>query len=837
MRELMGKHRLILAGVSSIPFLLLGAASAAQAQDVAAASQDHVATATGTADAGSSADAAAQPAAPAVAQDDEETIVVMARRRAESVLQTPLAVTALGPQALTQQSVVSFQDLNRVAPNVVLRVTNSGGGTVDAVIRGQSIPLSNIAVDAPVGFYLDDVIMAQPKGVAVGLFDLRSIEVSRGVQGTLRGRNNTGGAISIYTHRPELGQTTGEATVGYGSRNYLRLQGVVNLPIGDTLAVRAGFQRITQDGYGRSIVTGQAFGGQHQWIARVGALFQPSDDFSLAVTYDHVDIDQAPIGRRALPGSQVYNALISGTGGATNASSLRLTPEQIIPANFWDGSTNYVMENDQANIDFWRATLSYRISDAANIKVIGGYRDLIALGGIDLDGSPARNNESFNGGSSHQFTIESQIYGDITPTLNYIVGYYHFNDRGSLIANTRPWVFNAAQPTNPFRNLSVIREHAENRSDAVYGHLEFHPLPQLELAAGLRHTWDQRHVTPNRAQDNGEPTGSTFALFQAGTIQRFGCQFTTAVNGVQRPAGGFVIVNGAAVPSGACPTVNFNADFSYLSYELSARYEINRNLSLYARHGLGQKSGVINIPIISADSPVITQPERVRDYEVGLKGENLLGGLDFSIALYYSDYRNLQRNIGTLLPGGTQPAAAVVNAGRARVQGIEFEANWRVTDRFRISGFMGLTDAKYIDFTAVGVGGVVFDLSDQPFLATPKFSSRIGATYDFPVAGGRLRLGGGWNHQSNTSYQVIFFPGAESGVVDLLDARVSWTSEDDRFELAAYATNLTNERYLTAAQANRSGVSSATSAVATAYGTQGDPRFFGVSATVRFGQH
>jgi iron complex outermembrane receptor protein len=808
--------------------LWLGFASAAYAQDATPA-----------------ADAAEQPTAAetqaADAQEDtadENNITVMARRRAESVLETPLAVTALGPQTLTQQSVVSFQDLNRAAPNVILRVTNSGGGTVDAVIRGQSIPLSNIAVDAPVGFYLDDVIMAQPKGVAVGLFDLQSVEVSRGVQGTLRGRNNTGGAISIYTHRPELGVLNGEATLGYGSRNYLRMQGIVNVPIGDTLAVRAGFQRITQDGYGRSIVTNQAFGGQHQWIGRLSALFQPSEDFSLHIAYDHVDIDQSPLGRRALPGSQVYNALISGTGGATNASSLLLTPSQIIPADFWDGSTNYVMENDVANVDFWRATLSYRLSNAVNLKVIGGYRDLIALGGIDLDGSPALNNESRNGGSSHQWTIESQLYGDLADNLSYIVGYYHFNDRGKLIANTRPWVFRANAPTTPFRNLSIIREEAENTSDAVYGHVEFNPTPALELAAGLRYTWDQRHVTPNRLQDNAEPTGSTLALFQAGTIQRYGCQFTTAVNGVQRPAGGFVIVNGAAVASGLCPVVNFDADFSYLSYELSARYEINDNLSAYARHGLGQKSGVINIPIVSMDTPVITRPERVRDYEVGLKGEDLFGGgFNFSLALYYSDYRNLQRNIGTLLPGGTQPAAAVVNAGRARVQGIEFEANWRVTDRFRISGFMGITDAKYIDFQAIGAGGVVFDLTDQPFLATPKFSSRLGATYDIPLANGRLRLGAGWNHQSNTSYQVIFFEGAESGVVDLVDARISWTSADNRFEIAAWATNLLNEEYLTAAQANRSGVSSANSAVATAYGTQGDPRFFGISGTVRFGQH
>jgi iron complex outermembrane receptor protein len=790
------------------------------------------------------AQANAEPAAGAPASPDRAAaagteqageIVVMARRRAESAIDAPLAVTALSDEKLREQSIVNFTDLSRVAPNVVLRQTNSGGGTVDAMIRGQSIPLANIAIDPSVGFYFDDVIVAQGKGAAAGIFDVQSVEVARGVQGTLRGRNNTGGAISIYTHRPNLHDLTAEFSGTYGSRNYLQTQAILNAPISDVLGIRLGFQRITQDGYGHSIVTGQELGGRNQWIGRGSVLFEPNSNLSFLMTYEHTKIDQPPIGRRSLPGTAVYNALITGTQNGLNTSGLHLTPDQIIPPDFWDASTSYVMGNDRANVDFLRATLSYRFSDLATFKLIAGYRDLFSLGGIDLDGGPALNLETEQGGTSKQLTVEPQLFGKLGRGLSYILGYYYFKDRGKLIADTTPYAINAANPTNPFRNHIVIREGGKNISNAVYGHLEFKVTDRLELAGGARYTWDKRSVFPDRVLLHSDPRSSTFSLFQAGIVKNVGCLFTTNVGGVQRPAGGFVVLgNGAVVASGACPDVELKSKFSYFSYELSARYEFSRNLAAYVRHGLGQKSGGINIPVSSIDSPVRFDPEKVRDYEIGLKASRLFDGLlDFNLALFYSDYKDLQRNIGIILGGTT--ATLTVNAGSAHVKGIEADFVFRATDRLTFSGFAGYTDAKYKRFFTIGPTGPV-DLSNQPFPQTPKFTSRLAVAYELPVGPGNLRLNAGWNHQSNASYQAIFFPGAESGVLNLVDARISWTSDNNRWELAAYGTNLLNEKYFTSAQANRAGVDPSPSAVQAALGTQGEPRFFGVSATMRLGR-
>ena len=838
MKKFPGRIAGIRAGVSCIPMLWLGFASAAQATAAPTSDATHAENgapiATTQPDSGAQPAGNAAPAADAGTQPGDGDIVVTARRRTESLLQVPLSVTALGPQQLQEQNLVSVTDLNRAAPNVILRQTNSGGGTVDAVIRGQSYAISNIANDPPVGLYFDDVIVTQNKGAAVGIFDVQSVEVSRGVQGTLRGRNNTGGAINITTRRPQLDSFNGEVSATYGSRNYVQMQGILNVPVGDTLAIRLGAQRITQDGYGHSLESGQELGGRNQWIARGSLLFQPTSRLSLFATYEHIEINQEPIGRRMIPGSLNYIALINGTRSAVNTSGIQRTPDQLIPANFWDASTNYIMPNDRANVDFVRGTLQYEFSRAATFKVIAGYRALNASGGIDLEGGPGLVLESVNGGTSHQFTIEPQLSGELGHGLiSYVLGYYHFSDSGMLVADTYSYAVNNAAPSNPFRNYLIIREGAHNISDAGYGHIEFHPTSRLELAAGLRYTSDIRIVRPNRVNDYADPRSSLNALYLNGTLQPVGCLFTTPVNGVLRPAGGFVTLNGSVIASGACPSIELRKDYGFTSYDVSARYEITPQLSIYARHALGQKSGGINVPINSTISPPF-DPEVVRDYEIGLRGSRLGGVFSFSLAAYYSDYKGLQRYVSSLVPG-VGVSSTVINAGSATIKGIEGEFDLRLRSGFSLNGFFGFTDAKYDRFTTTDPNGVVVDLSNQPFFATPKFTSRLGASYEFGFAGGTLHLGSGWVHQSNSSLQAISFPGAYSGDVDLVDARISWESPDRRFELAAYATNLLNDKYFTSASVNRTGVSTAVSSGAGAYATPGDPRFFGLSATFRFG--
>lgn len=784
------------------------------------------------------AEAAAPAARAAPADGSVEEVIVYARKRSETAIDAPLAITAMGEQQVKEQSIVSFQDLNRVAPNVILRQSNAGAGTIEAIIRGQSIAISNIGNDAPVGTYFDDVIAGQNKGAAASIFDIQSIEIARGVQGTLKGRNNTGGAISIYTHRPELDSFSGEVGATLGSRNYVQAEGILNAPIGDWAAVRVALRHITQDPQGHSTWSGQGYGGRNEWLSRVSLLVQPNDRFSWHTVYEHTLIDQDPVGRRTLPAGQTYAALIAGTLTQVNSSGLHLTPEQIIPSNFYDGSTGTgMLANDYARIDFIRSTATYNLSDTMRVKLVAGYRELKALGGADLDATPAANLESDSGGTSHQLTLEPQLSGELAGgRLNYVAGYYHYFDRGQLIADTFSYSVNPASAANPFRNHLFIREGATNTSEAAYAHVEFKATSRLELAGGLRYTMDDRRVRPFRELLNYEPGASTNALYQAGTIQAVGCSFTTPVNGVLRPAGGFVLLpSGAAVASGACPYIELEKTYNYWSYEVTARYKLADNLNIYARHGLGQKSGGFSIPI---QSTVATpyNPEKVKDYEVGLKAARLLDGkLDFSVALFYSDYRDLQRFVSSLLPNGGGVASAVLNAGAATVKGVETDFSWRLSENFRLDGFLGYTDAAYDSFITHDATGAVFDLTSQPFNGAPKWTGRIAAHYERQLGSGTLEASVGWNHQSSVSLQPISFPGAVSGDVDLVDARIAWLSRDRSLELALYGTNLTDDHYFTGVTVNRAGGVSISPAAATGvYGNQGEARFVGVNLTKRF---
>ena len=393
---------------------------------------------------------------------------------------------------------------------------------------------------------------------------------------------------------------------------------------------------------------------------------------------------------------------------------------------------------------------------------------------------------------------------------------------------------NNANLANPVQNLIQVREGARNLADAGYAHVEWHATDQLEIAGGIRYTSDRRRVMPDRVLVNSYPRGALYGAYQAGLINQVGCLFTTPINGVQRPAGGFVLFGANAVGSGACPDITLSKDYHYLSYEATARYRVG-NFAIYARTGLGQKSGGINIPVVATDVPPYN-PERVRDYEIGFKGERVLGGhVDFSLALYHSSYNELQRYLANVLPNGAGISNIIINAGSARVNGIEGDFTARVGGGFSVNGFFGYTDAKYRRFTAVGANGTIIDLSQQPFYLTPRFTSRLGALYETRLAGGHLTIGGGWNHQSNSSLSVIYFPGAETGDVNLFDGRIAWTTEDRHLEFAVYGTNLSNHQYFTDVGINRTGVSTDLSAVTGAYGVQNEPRFIGGSVTFRFG--
>ena len=755
-------HAWLLGAVSTVAIIAGAADQRAHAQSVPAGDQP----------------SAAMPAAGAV-----EEIVVHARKREEKAAEVPLAITAVSGEALKNQSVTQIQDLTRIAPNVLVHPSTDTGGTLLAEIRGQISSISSFAVDSPVGFYFDDVYIAESKGLAGSIFDVQDVEIARGVQGTLNGRNNTGGAISFYTVKPVFGEYQAEVSGTAGTENLFGGHVIVNLPVNDTLALRFGYQKMQQDGEGRSVVTNEQFQGIGQEVWRASALWNPTDALSLHLVYEGTGLNQQPISFKELPGSLIVGALENGIQSPLNPPGARIPASTLFPSNFYDNALNST-QNDVVQSQFVHGTLSYDILDNLQAKLTAGYRYMKAVSGYDVDASPIPFIQATNfGGTSRQITLEPQLSGKLfDERLHWVVGYFHFSDSGTYRSTTYAESINAANLAHPFVNQLLIDDAGKNISDAGYAHGEYGLTDDWKVAAGVRYTQDQRAVFPGSATNFAYPLGAAYGAYKAGLAPALQCRLP-----------GF---------KGPCPSIELSQDYHYISYEFSTHYDIDENWHLYARTGKGQKSGGFNVPVNSAtDAPF--QPEEVTDYEIGVKAIGLLDGtLGFNADYFYGDYKQMQRLISTVLPGGGGVALQVINAGSATVQGTEFDFNWRPVPPLTISGYAGYTFAQYDQFTSTD-GVNTFDLKNEPFYQTPKWTGRLAAAYDIPTDYGDVRLSGGVNYVGSQSFLALYFPSATQAAYALFDARVSWTNPDDTLEVALWGTNLADRHYYVSGQGSR----------------------------------
>jgi iron complex outermembrane receptor protein len=764
--------------------------------------------------------AAGTPPEAAAATTNGEEILVYGRKRPETVFKSPVAVTALNEQALKQQSISQITDLSRVAPNVIIRQSSSGGGDIQAEIRGQIIAISNPSVDGPIGIYLDDAIVAEGRGLLGSAFDLQSVEIARGVQGTLSGRNNTGGAIRFYTAKPVLGERSLEFSGSYGSHGLHREEAIANVPITDTLAMRFGFQNSYRDPLGHDVVTGAPVQSINQQLYRASLKWQPSSSFTTTIAYDHSRINEDSVAFHPVKGSQASNSVISCTKGATNINGACYPASVVLPDGIYDVSTADPYGKDRVHSDFVRGTADYQFSDHLDGKVTVGYRTLSAFqDNFDFDYTPALNNLSSNfGAKSKQFTVEPQLTGKFfDDKLTLVGGYFHFDDKAAQLVNGGVRV-GIPFPVGYGFVVLKIDDQIHNTSDAGYLHGEYKITPAWTFAAGVRYTNDDREVTPLSHFDNTDPRSINYAGYLAGTTPASTCS-------VSGPSGNLN-------PTGPCPNDPVRVSYHYWSYEASTRYEISDQLAVYARTGRGQKSGGFSSPVMNTTIPPF-KPEQVTDYEVGVKANRLADGLiNFNLALYYSDYKNMQRLASTLLPSGVA-ATEVFNVGTAHIKGVEFDTSIHPTHALTLSGFFGYTDAQYKKFVVTGTGGQTVDLSNQRFYQTPKFTGRAAAQYDWDLTQGKISLNGGWTYQSSTSMYLFTYAATTQKAFGLFDARLSY-APSDKWEIAVWGTNLANKRYFQAATVSAANNFNPSAGYIAAAVIPGDSREVAGTVTVRF---
>ncbi|OYY72170.1 MAG: TonB-dependent receptor [Sphingomonas sp. 28-63-12] len=737
---------------------------------------------------------AASAGPPAAAATAEGDILVTARRQSERLQDVPIAVTAFSADALTSRSVDTLDQIAKYTPNIRFDGAAAlSGGNYNATVFIRGVGQNDFAIfsDPGVGFYVDDVYYARSIGSVLDAVDLESVQVLRGPQGTLFGKNTIGGAVLITTGQPDIHAFSGKVEAIYGSYNRIDVKGYVNIPlIADAVALRISGATINRDGYVRRLIDGGTEGNRNADSIRAKLRIEASSDLTIDIGGDYtrarensapsklIAVANAP-GITGTPFLTNYNRFIAPGLGITAPNGLKTLNASFITD---DPFTTYATGRNRNDLDLWgvQGVIRYRIGNA-EIKSVTAYRDLTAGFNRDGDNTPFTFRETVNDDKQWQFSQELQLTGKaIDDRLTYVLGGYYFKEKASDIA--RADLALGLQPpaalTPPYTPAVFIKNYTDNYSYAFFGQASFEIVPGLNIEAGGRYNLDHKVFT--------------------------------SINTRQRDNVEFINVTRAASWSSFTPHVGVN-------------YKPTRDVLFYASYSKGFKQGGFNgRPLASPDEVTAYAPETLDSYEIGIKAELLDHLLTANLAGFHSIYKNIQLTVNQT------PQNFVANAASGRINGFELELVARPVSWFSANASLGYLDARY---TAIGQGlgptQVLPITLASKFVKTPELTVTAGAevSHQFAAAG-KLALRGDVTVYSEIYQDVANTPLiTEPGYV-LVNARLSYTLPGAAIQLSAFVTNLTNSLYL--ASGNASG------AFGLAEVSYGRPREWGISASYRF---
>ncbi len=679
--------------------------------------------------------AMAQDAPAAAEEDNSGDIIVSARRRDETLLEVPIAVSAFSGESMEQQGTQNITDLQYKAPNLTLQIARGSNSTLIAFIRGvgQQDPLWGF--EPGVGLYVDDVYIARPQGAVLDIFDVERVEVLRGPQGTLYGRNTIGGAVKYVTKK--LGNEFGGKVKGsYGSYNQIDLSGTITIPLGEHFAIGGGIALYKRDGFGKNLTTGAEHYNRDMWAARLSAEYDDGDIF-IRLAGDRTEDSSEPR----------HGYRLTGSGNQPDFAPLD---------NFYDtragiGDDNMVMNQGLS------LTGAFTLNDTLTLKSISAYREGESDSLIDFDNTPGPVLDVPAYYKDRQFTQEVQLLVE-ADRFQGVFGAFYLDAKAEGAFDT----------VLGFANLTTLTSGSvTTKSIAFFADGSFDLTEELKISAGLRWTKDDK-------------TGTVFR-------QNF--------TGIRSPLFG----NPNAVPGLIRSDYVNDRSFEKLTPRVSISYQPTRDLNIYASWGRGFKSGGFDMRGDVVLTPTTVngyEPETIDSYEIGFKGAFLDRRLMLNIAAFYSDYRDQQVTVQVPnVSGGI--ASFVDNAGKATIKGLEIEAIARPTDNLSFNLMLGYTDAKYKEFLTYIAGGTTpVDVADQRvFQNTPKWVANVSGTWSIPVGGGSLNLTPALSLRD--AYSQFEIPTAllDQPSFILVDASASWTAPGDAFSLSVHGRNLTDERY------------------------------------------
>ncbi len=710
-------------------------------------------------------------------------IIVSARRRDETLQDTPVAITAINAAMLESKASVNIGDLTGAAPNLLITNQNSGAAAANLSIRGLTYADIEKSQEPTVGVVVDGVFIGTSTGQFFDFFDIDQVEVLRGPQGTLFGRNTIGGVISIKRSRP-TGELGGKMEVSYGKFNTLATRAVLNVPIieGKGLAAKFFYFHNDSDGWYRHGITGKRAGSSNNENFGASFLVQPEGSgFDALLTVEKQIQRFDPVVSNIAQTGEVFCAFEPANECNRNTSSDLYTVFGI-PA-----VSNYSAPSVTLEMNY----------DLGGVKLtsVSGYRRSHENQTQDFDGSSTDLYYTRRQQDYKQWSQELRAAGKIGDTFDYVTGVYYFKSDYNLVQHSRVFGFNpTVDPLIFDKNPQQVI--GSNKSAAVFGDFNWAFADQFRLSFGGRYTVDKKGLT------------NSFGGVQVGTGSGTFKKFTPKVG------------------------VDFRPD---------------NNTMIYASWSRGYRSGGFSPrAATAATASVAYQPETVDSFEVGTKLDLLDRKLQLNLAAFYSNYKGLQQNT-TIPGGPTGNQTITSNVGSSKIKGIEMDFTARPAHGVRITGSMGYLTNNLQNFIVGGVtpAGVIkpFDFSNNEMIYAPKFNGSFAVDYTVPTSFGEVLANIGYRHigrydqqisvnpLTNFSTATVIVAGNDPRVrgnpQDLVDASLSTKFEIGGVDakLTIFGRNLLNDKGSTHAF---------TVAGLWSFGTAREPRTYGASLGFKF---
>jgi len=738
--------------------------------------------------------AAAQPAGGPAAEGQVSEVVVTAQFRQQNLQATPLAITALSSQMLEARNQTNVTDISNAAPNVTIRMAPEGfGNSAQVFIRGVGQTDFKYALEPGVGMYVDDVYYPTLFGTTFDLLDLDRIEILRGPQGTLAGKNSIGGAVKLYSKKP-TGDGHGYAQATYGSYDRAEIRAGIDVPVvADKLFLRVAGVGKRRDGYvdridfacahpnqAGSLPTNTALspgdckigteGGQKALALRAAARWLPTPDIEVNLVADVLaDDSESPAETLMYVDPRGYS------GPATTANPLGQTAawnyqtnlprygvvydDRFLPPNHYQtyatftdllsGHVNPAISTTHS----WgvQGDVQWQLGAGLTLRSITAYRQYNGEFSQDQDLTPLNLQTLYHHLYHHQFSEEVRLSGQaLSGRIDWVLGGFHIDststDKGFVdIGQSSRAVAGAYVNTTGL--VFYLDDPVTDRNNSGFGHATVHVTDRLDLEGGVRYS-DEKKV---------------YTFFRSNPV-------LSAINGPAPPA-----------------------QFSRWDYRADVNYTWRPGLMTYASISTGFRGGGVNPRPFTPSQALPFGPEKLTAYEIGLKSELLDRRVRFNAAAFFNKYKDLQLSASGVIDGFS--VVIPRNVGEAHVKGIEAEVEAHPTDHMMINASGSWLDFNYVDLgAAAGVPGGPCLSCKPPLSPTWKFN--VGAQYEFVLAGGssltpRLDL----TYQSKVFNEATNNPRSAQPGYAVLDGRVTWRSPDDSWEAAVFVTNITDKFY------------------------------------------